>query len=166
MKTRILLLATLVLLTASCSRTLPVEGTWTTEIAQDQDGMTISGTETFVFTPSSKRAGTFTITRNGKAVIDNIGELTFSASNPGTYAIKDDTIILVNDSTAVTSNVSFHPTSILGMFAADAIREEEESFRTDIASVNSSDTLFEVSVKEKTMTLLQNGERNTFQKKD
>ena len=33
--------------------------------------MTISGTETFVFTPSSKRAGTFTITRNGKAVLDD-----------------------------------------------------------------------------------------------
>ena len=52
------------------------------------------------------------------------------------------------------------------MFAADAIREEEDNFRTNIASVNPSDTLFEVSVKEKIMTLLQNGERTTFQKKD
>lgn len=112
------LLASLAL--SSCT-SLPIEGTWKTEMKEEQTGMTMTGTRTFTFTPDGRKGGTFAETSEGKAVLDGLGEVTFTASFPGTYTIEKDRVLLVNDTTAVKSNVAFHPTSFIGLLGAGSM---------------------------------------------
>lgn len=157
MKTRIIL-GILLPLILSCSAPLPVEGTWEQAIEEEQTGLTIAGSQTYTFTPAGKKAGSVVFSAKGKATIDSMGEYNFSTTWPGAYTIVKDMLIVANDTTAVQSNIAFHPTSFLGLLSSGYIQEYEQFFRDEVLKPTPVDTFFNVLIKEGKMTAKLHGE--------
>lgn len=136
----------------SCSRPLKVTGTWETQIEEEDTGMTMTGTQSYIFTPTSKKNGAVVSSLKGKAIIDGLGEFNFKVSVPGAYIIQKDMIVIVNDTTAVESNIAFHPTSFIGLLSSAYMEEIKNEFNNDFAKPSPSDTLNNVVINDNIMT--------------
>lgn len=150
----LLITALFTIMTAACSNPLPLEGTWTTQIVQDDNGMKTTADMSYTFCPENRKGGKATIITNVKLVVDYAGEYSFDISAPADYRISNKDVIMIADTTGMIVNSAFHPSLLISLLGGESLEEFQQELEQRMKDefANQRDTLFNVFINDNALT--------------